>query len=103
MSDEPSRTPRPTRHVPLGVAGVLMLALFVFAFIAAPDACQWGLNAYAIAGLATIVTVAVLPFAGGTRLVRSRGASSILLGMAAVAVWIGGVFASNFQLLCRLF
>ncbi len=82
----------------------LLLALFVFAFIAAPSSCEWGLNAYFLAGAAAFLGLAALPFAGaGGLIVTSRAGSSLLLAGATLLVWIAGIFIANFQLMCRLF
>ena len=81
-----------------------LVALAVFAFVAAPSSCDWGLNAYLLAGVALFLGLAALPFAtSGGLIVVSRIGSSLLLGCAVLTVWTSGLFVANFQLLCRLF
>ena len=43
--------------VPLAVASTLCVALFGFAFLAAPRSCEWGLEAYCWAGGAVVVVL----------------------------------------------
>jgi hypothetical protein len=78
--------------------------LFAFAFVAAPASCEWGLEAYAGAGLACVVALAVLPFAlraGPT--VAARAGLAALLVAAVAAACFAGLFAANVRILCRLF
>ena len=79
-------------------------ALLVLAFVAAPHSCAWGLATYFWVGVALILGNAVATFV----LLRERTTARRLLmaGLAALAgagVWLAGLFAANFQLLCRLF
>lgn len=79
-------------------------ALFAFAFVAAPRSCQWGNTAYFWAGIATLVSLFALPLvlrAGASVLIRA----GLGLGFAALgcAVWLGGLFAANFRIICTLF
>ena len=90
-------------RVAIGVAA-LSVALFAFAFVAAPKSCQWGSEAYFWTGIAALPAFFALPFlfrAGASPLVRAG------LGLAAVlagcAVWLGGLFAANFRIICTLF
>ncbi len=80
------------------------IALLVLAFMAAPHSCAWGLATYFWAGVALILGQAVAAFA----LLRDRTTARrvALAGLAALVgagVWLAGLFAANFQLLCRLF
>lgn len=94
---------RPSR-APLYIVAALLAALFVFAFAAAPHACEWGLNAYFGAGV-VIGTICVgLPFLRSRAvLFRSPLLSALTLGAGCFVVWLGGLLASDFRLLCRLF
>ena len=79
-------------------------ALLILAFVAAPHSCAWGLATYFWAGVAPILGNAVATFV----LLRERTTARRLLmaGLAALVgagVWLAGLFAANFQLLCRLF
>ena len=85
-------------------AAVMCFSMFVFAFIAAPKSCEWGLNAYALAGVICIVLLLVLPFA--LRAAESGGARvglGVALAAAGAIVWIVGLFAANVRIMCRLF
>ena len=97
-------TPVPTKRTPLLLMGGLLVAMLVFGFIAAPHSCEWGLNAWLVAGLLVGITCVVTPFRSpGARLVRSPLGSAALLGSACFLVWCVGIFIADFQLLCRLF
>ncbi len=92
------------------LAGTLVLAaavygaLFAFAFAAAPKSCQWGLNTYFWTGVAAILTLMAAPMIRNTALpLLKRAALALGLGVLAAAVWFAGIFAANFQILCRLF
>lgn len=79
-------------------------ALLVLAFVAAPHSCAWGLATYFWAGVVLILGQAVATFV----LLRDRTTARrvVLAGLAALVgagVWLAGLFAANFQLLCRLF
>jgi hypothetical protein len=79
-------------------------ALLVLAFVAAPHSCAWGLATYFWTGIVLIVSNAVATFV----LLRDRTTARrvTLAGLAALVgagVWLAGLFAANFQLLCRLF
>ncbi|PWB40881.1 MAG: hypothetical protein C3F19_07720 [Rhodocyclales bacterium] len=79
-------------------------ALLALAFVAAPHSCAWGLATYFWTGVVLIVGNAVATFA----LLRGRTTARrvLLAGLAALvvgSVWLAGLFAANFQLLCRLF
>lgn len=88
----------------LHVGGALCLALFAFAFIAAPHSCEWGLSAYFWSGLACLAALFLLPFA-----LREPGPVSRRVGLGALwlslggITWVAGLFAANVRILCRLF
>ncbi len=92
------------RRVAWIAGAALCCALFAFAFVAAPASCEWGLEAFAGAGLASAAALAVLPFAlraGPT--VAARAGLAALLVAAVAAAWFAGLFAANVRILCRLF
>lgn len=79
-------------------------ALLVLAFVAAPHSCAWDLATYFWTGVVLIIGQAVATFV----LLRDRTTARRMLmaGLAALAeagVWLAGLFAANFRLLCRLF
>ena len=78
--------------------------LFAFAFLAAPHSCEWGLSAYTWTGLACLVGVAAAPFFVRSELTTGR---RLLLGLGLAVgtglVWLGGLFAANVRIMCRLF
>jgi hypothetical protein len=90
-------------RLPIGVA-TLSVALFAFAFVAAPRSCQWGSEAYFWVGVAALVTLFALPLffrTGASVLARAGiGLGLVVLGCA---VWAGGLFAANFRIICTLF
>jgi hypothetical protein len=80
------------------------MALFAFAFIAAPKSCEWGLTAYFFAGVAALIALFVLPLALERNATTGRRLL-LALGLVAVgfALWFAGLFAANIQIMCRLF
>lgn len=79
-------------------------ALLVLAFVAAPHSCAWGLATYFWTGVVLILGQAIAAFVLLRDLTTARRVA--LAGLAALAgagVWLAGLFAANFQLLCRLF
>jgi len=84
--------------------GVLMAALFVFAFVAAPKSCEWGLDAYFLAGLACAVALLALPFVlrAGRSLALCAGVAVALVALGFSA-WVAGLFVANVRILCKLF
>jgi hypothetical protein len=95
--DAPGRTP-------LKILGGLLALMLLFAFVAAPHSCAWGLSAWFVAGVLVGITCVVVPLRfAGARLVRSPFGSAALLGGACFLVWCLGLFTAGFQLLCRLF
>jgi hypothetical protein len=85
-------------------AAALSVALFGFAFVAAPKSCQWGNEAYFWSGIAALPAYFAIPFllgAGASLLARAGlGLGLVLVGCA---VWLGGLFAANFRIICTLF
>ncbi len=83
---------------------VLTSALFAFAFVAAPKSCEWGNEAYFWAAIGALVLLFVWPLvlhAGRSALVRiGLGVGFAALGFV---VWLGGLFAANFRIVCTLF
>lgn len=79
----------------------LLLAL---AFVAAPHACEWGLSAYTWTGLACVVGLGAVPFFTRSEITTARR-SLLGLGLAVgtVLVWLGGLFAADVRIMCRLF
>ncbi len=79
-------------------------ALLALAFVAAPHSCAWGLATYFWTGVVLIVGNAVATFA--LLCDRTTARRVLMAGLAALVVggvWFAGLFAANFQLLCRLF
>ena len=89
---------------PHPIAAACCLALFAFAFVAAPHSCEWGLSAYFWSGVACIVGLFVLPFAlrGEPSAPRRAGVAFALAAMGC-ATWIAGLFLANVRIMCRLF
>lgn len=74
------------------------------AFWIAPRACEGGLEIYFGFGLAAGVVMLALPFllrSSDSLLARTLAALGFAV-LAAIA-WIGGLFAANVQIICRLF
>jgi hypothetical protein len=85
-------------------AAAVCVALFAFAFVAAPYSCDWGLSAYFFAGMATMAALIAMPI----RWMPQRTLLARILigcGLAAIgfAIWVAGFPAANIQILCRLF
>jgi hypothetical protein len=87
----------------VAVAG-LCIALFAFAFVAAPKSCQWGNDAYFWSGIACTVMLFAAPLALRTG-VTILGRIGLGLGFAVFgcAVWLAGLFVANFRIICALF
>lgn len=88
----------------LRITAPVWILLFAFAFVAAPKSCEWGLSAYTWSGLACLVGVSAVPFVAKSEMTISR---RLLLGLGfavgTAAVWLGGLFVANVQIMCRLF
>jgi len=78
--------------------------IFIFAFIAAPHSCEWGLASYFWLGFALFLGLLAAPFLlCRERSLGLRFGLSLGYGLAFGAVWVLGMAMSNMQLLCRLF
>jgi hypothetical protein len=86
------------------VGGAASVALFAFAFVAAPHSCEWGLTAYFWAGVATLTMCLALPIGLRTdcsvlkRVLMGLGFAALGLG-----VWVAGLATANVRIMCRLF
>ena len=86
------------------VAALVWLLLFVFAFVAAPKSCEWGLSAYTWSGIACLVGLGAMPFVVRTELTdRRRILTAAGFVVATALVWLGGLFAADVRIMCRLF
>ena len=99
-----ARTPAIRQIQTLPVVAALCIGLFAFAFVAAPQSCEWGLTAYFWSGVAVLIVLLAAPFVlQSARPVPIR----IYLALGYVALgaltWIGGLFAANVRIMCRLF
>jgi hypothetical protein len=75
-----------------------------FAFVAAPHACEWGLGAYFLFGLAVDVALGVLAFVHGRgRAVWQRLLMAVAAIIFGVALWTAGLFVADMRIICRLF
>ena len=82
----------------------LCLGLFAFAFVAAPQSCEWGLPAYFWSGVATVFVLVAAPFVlQFEQPVLTRVYLAIGSGALGFAVWVAGLFAANVRIICRLF
>ena len=82
----------------------LSAAMFAFAFVAAPKSCQWGNEAYSRVGIGCLIALFAISFvlrAGHSIL----GSTGFALGFVAFGcgVWLAGLFAANFRIICALF
>ena len=93
------------RHaLTLWTAGSICVAMFAFAFVAAPKSCEGGLTAYFWSGVAAIVALIALPVVlRNDRAVPGRVLIGLGFGVLGAAVWIAGLFAANVRIMCRLF
>ena len=86
------------------VAAPVWLLLFAFAFVAAPKSCEWGLSAYTWTGLGCLIGLGAAPFLLRTELTDwRRMLTAAGLVVATALVWLGGLFAANVRIMCRLF
>ena len=84
--------------------GGIGVALFAFAFVAAPKSCEWGLAAYSWSGLAAVVVLFAIPMALRTdRPALLRALMGLGFAAFGAAAWIAGLFAANVRIMCRLF
>jgi hypothetical protein len=86
------------------VAGAAVCAaLFACAFVAAPNSCQWGLDAYFWTGVACLVALFALPFAlRACASIAGRAGFGIGLVALGIGVWLAGLFAANVRIICTL-
>jgi len=85
-------------------SGVLCVALFAFAFIAAPSSCEWGLDAYFWSGVASLVLLFAAPFVFRVEYsLLGRAGFAVGLLVLGAAVWFAGLFIANVRIMCRLF
>ena len=86
------------------IAAGICAAMFVFAFVAAPKSCEWGLGAYFWTGVAALLALGAAPLVLGGQAPLGR---RLLLGfgflVGGFAVWFAGLVAANIQIMCRLF
>lgn len=88
----------------LAIGGGVCAALFAFAFVAAPHACEWGLTAYFWSGVASLLILFATPFALRTdRTILVRVGLGFGFAVLGAAIWFAGLFAANVRILCRLF
>jgi len=79
-------------------------AIFAFAFVAAPNSCEWGLAAYFWSGLAAETALFVLPLLARKDVsIGRRLALGFAFAAAGLAAWIAGLLAANVRIICRLF
>jgi len=72
--------------------------------VAAPKSCEWGNTAYVWAGVAALAALFAWPLAiGAGRPWLVRIGLSVALVVLGCGVWLGGLFAANFRIICRLF
>lgn len=91
------------RWVGLAV-GLLYAGLLATAFVVAPHACTWGMDAYVGAGAIVVLLATALPVLGlDGRRRRHRVALAVCAGLAGGAVWVLGIGLARVQLLCQLF
>ena len=86
------------------LAAALCIGLVAFAFVAAPGACDWGWPAYLGVGTVVLLVLVALPFiVHGQRSFMLRAVLAFGLGLLGIAAWLGGLFAANLPIICRLF
>ena len=86
------------------IAATLWVAVFAFAFAAAPKSCEWGLTAYFWTGVAAVIILFALPLILGKQASLGRRLLlSLAFAAASLAVWFAGLFGANIQIMCRLF
>jgi hypothetical protein len=88
----------------IGIAAIIALCQAGVAWWIAPRSCDGGLEFYAAVGVGALVVMASLPFvlrSGQTT--AGRFGWSFAFVLMSAAAWIGGLFAADVRLLCRLF
>ena len=95
-----SATTRPV----LRAAAASCVVLFALAFVAAPYSCEGGLTAYFWSGVACMVAMFTLPFwLDRAASIERRIVWAFSLAGVVLLTWIGGLFAANVRIMCRLF
>ena len=86
---------------------IILIALFVaemiLALIAGPYSCEWGNTVYLVTGIAVLLVSVTLPFFQRLWTMQRRVGFSLLFLLASLLMWIVGLFAGDFRILCRLF
>lgn len=84
-------------------AAAIGAGLIALAFAVAPRSCQGGLEVYAVAGMAAMLALVVLPFLAGLgrTIVRRLGLALVLVSLGA-AVWVAGMAVANVRFICGL-
>ena len=92
------------RRIGLGAAAAIGVGMFVLAFVLGPRSCEGGLEMYFWCGIGALVMMLALPFIAcmaGTLLASM--AWSLAFAATIVVVWVAGLSAANFRIICRLF
>ncbi len=94
-----SESPVATRTLAVALCG----GLLAFAFVAAPASCAWGWTAYVWTGLAIAAALLALPLLLRPGLPPGRRVLlALAFGTIGAGVWVGGIFAANFRIVCSL-
>jgi hypothetical protein len=102
----PELRPFPPRKPSSARAGIIAAcaSLLVFAFIASPRSCEWGLDAYFWFGALILLGLVATPFVRERhREPAVRLGHSLLLVALGAAVWVAGIFLANMRIMCRMF
>ena len=75
-------------------------ALLVFAFVARPHGCEWGTDAYGVAGLVVIALGVGLPWWRRDRTWLRRLQLAVAYGFAGLALTVAGLLAANLPVFC---
>ena len=79
---------------------VAQVALFAFAFVAAPHGCAWGTDAYLYAALAVLGACVLLPWLLWRRPWWHRLGLAAGLSISCVCVTVAGMQVAGLPLLC---
>ena len=99
-----ARTPVARRRAAFAAAALICLVVFGVSFVLGPRSCDGGFGIYFWVGVAALVLLLALPFVA--RLGRSwlrSAAWSVGLVAIGLFIWIAGLEAGHFRILCRLF
>lgn len=92
-----------SRTASISLVAALCAGLLVVAFILGPRSCRGGLTAYFWIGVAVTLVFLAIPFTlGRTMPLLNRAFAASALVVLGVVVWVGGLFAANFSIFCRL-